>query len=666
MNKREKEVIQLQLKAEEDVIKELEKQYKAALNEINQKVKLFQFDIDMLDEAINADGLDETAKAVLQSQKRSKIYQKQYQEALQGQVSGILERMQGNNYSTIESYLKQSYEDAYLGTMYDIQGQGIPLVMPIDQAAAVKAIMTDSKISKGLYNSLGVDVNGLKKAIRQEITRGIGTGLLYNEIARNIANRAKAPLSRAKVIVRTEGHRIQQQSADDARRGAISRGCDVVKQWDAALDGKTRDNHRRLDGQIREQDEPFEVAGKKAMFPGEFGDPAEDCNCRCVALTRARWALDEDELNTLKERAEYFGLDKTKDFEEYKDKFLNANEQIAKAEAAEHPVVNKYGQTIIFDEKMLSDEKWAGSVDLLKDLADEYNTRLTAVQVGSAVKAAGDVGMGGRMRLNSAKPDVTIHEFAHSIAMESLTKFGVEADDAFWKEIKAVRRMYKKDVGMDTTRWISFYEHSNKSIDEFLAEAFTQAKAKQLGLSLPDYYGNDLTYSNKVLDIVNKYFKKPLENSANGDRIILRKSKSTVFNSMADPLADVFGSGEISHPKEVATFRDELKKLGVELKEHDKESLGYIPGLVKGTPGTAYISKNASFGAWSHEMQHVYDDRDAGWVGMSIIADPDERYSWEVKAYDIEINMALEAGRPDIADRLRENLEEERRKIYGE
>ena len=335
MNKREKEVIQLQLKAEEDVIKELEKQYKAALAEINQKVKLFQFDIDMLDEAINADGLDETAKAVLQSQKRSKIYQKQYQEALQGQVSGILDRMQGNNYSTIESYLKQSYEDAYIGTMYDIHGQGIPLVMPIDQAAAVKAIMTDSKISKGLYNALGVDVNGLKKAIRQEITRGIGTGLLYNEIARNIANRAKAPLSRAKVIVRTEGHRIQQQSADDARKGAIGRGCDVVKQWDAALDGKTRDNHRRLDGQIREQDEPFEVAGKKAMFPGEFGDPAEDCNCRCVALTRARWALDEDELNTLKERAEYFGLDKAKDIEDYKQKYLKAAEDVPKTNKKE-------------------------------------------------------------------------------------------------------------------------------------------------------------------------------------------------------------------------------------------------------------------------------------------------------------------------------------------
>ena len=329
MNKWQKEVQKSLLESEEAAIKELEKQYKASLNEINQKVKLFEADIRMLDEAINTEGIDEAAKARLQSQKRSKVYQKQYQEALQGQISGILDRMHGNNYSTIESYLKGCYEDAFIGTMYDIHGQGIPLIMPIDQAAAVKAVLTDSKVVKGYYDALGVDINNLKKVITQEVSRGIASSLSYSEIARNINNASKTGLYNAKRIARTEGHRIQQQSADDARKGAISRGCDVVKQWDSTLDGKTRPNHRRLDGQIREEDEPFEVAGMKAKYPGDFGDPAEDCNCRCVALTRARWALDEDELKTLQERAEYFGLDKSKQFEEYKEKYLQSTSKMA-------------------------------------------------------------------------------------------------------------------------------------------------------------------------------------------------------------------------------------------------------------------------------------------------------------------------------------------------
>ena len=63
------------------------------------------------------------------------------------------------------------------------------------------------------------------------------------------------------------------------------------------------------------------------MFPGDpSGSAAEVVNCRCTSDTRARWALDESELQTLKERAEYFGLDKTKDFEEYKEKYLTAVE----------------------------------------------------------------------------------------------------------------------------------------------------------------------------------------------------------------------------------------------------------------------------------------------------------------------------------------------------
>ena len=171
----------------------------------------------------------------------------------------------------------------------------------------------------------------LKKTISAEITRGIASSLPYADIARNISNVSKAPLSRANTIVRTEGHRIQQASTSDAQHAAKAKGADVLKQWDAALDGKTRPNHRKLDGQIREIDEPFEVNGRKVDRPGEFGDPAEDCNCRCACTTRARWALDESELDTLKERAAYFGIDKSKDFDDFKKKYLKAVDNLEKS-----------------------------------------------------------------------------------------------------------------------------------------------------------------------------------------------------------------------------------------------------------------------------------------------------------------------------------------------
>lgn len=317
--------------SEEAAIKELEKQYARALKDINDKVKSFQADIDLLDQALSQDGLDDATKALLQSQKRSKVYQQNYQKALKGQVSGVLDKLHGDNYATIDKYLKSCYETGYIGTMYDIAKQGVPIIAPIDQAAAVKAILTDSKIVEGYYNHLGVNYAKLKKTITQEISRGIASGLPYSDIARNINNVSSSGLSNAKRIARTEGHRIQQTSSRDAQYAAKKKGCDVVKQWDASLDGRTRDSHARVDGEIRELDEKF---SNGLMFPGDpSGSAAEVINCRCTSNTRARWALDDGELQTLKERAEYFGIDKADNFEDFKNKYLKSAEQSAKMEA---------------------------------------------------------------------------------------------------------------------------------------------------------------------------------------------------------------------------------------------------------------------------------------------------------------------------------------------
>jgi hypothetical protein len=315
LNKREKEVIQSQLDKEKAVLKKLELQYQRALSDIINKTKILQADIDMLQEAGEAD--DKTLSMV-----RSKVYQKQYQQALQRQIIGILDKLHSDEYTTIQAFLNGCYEDGFIGTMYALQGQGIPIIAPIDTSAAVKAVQLDSKVVEGYYKHLGVDFDNLKKVIPQEVSRGIASSLPYTDIARNLNNASQSGLFNAKRIARTEGHRIQQQSADDARNVAKKKGADVVKQWDASLDSRTRDSHRRVDGEIRENDEKFSNGLRYAGDPN--GSAAEVINCRCVTLTRAKWALDEEELETLKDRAAYFGLDKTENFEDYKKKYLKA------------------------------------------------------------------------------------------------------------------------------------------------------------------------------------------------------------------------------------------------------------------------------------------------------------------------------------------------------
>ncbi len=314
MNIRQKEVLQQELNNEKKTIKELEQVYQQAIKDCEKKIR----ELSMRSDMENIQGI---------------IYQKQYQQAIKGQLEGVLSQLHSNEFATVSEYLNKCYTDGFVGSMYDLAGQGIPLIVPINQNQVVKAIQLDSKLSKTLYESLGEDVGKLKTAVRAQVSRGISNGSSWNDIAKTLAERNMkntpfgTAINNAIRIARTEGHRVQTSAKMDAMSEAKKKGADVVKQWDSTLDGRTRTTHRQLDGQIRELDEPFEVEGMKADAPGMFGNPSEDCNCRCAVLQRARWALDENELDTLKERAEYFGLDKSKDFEDYKSKYLNISEE---------------------------------------------------------------------------------------------------------------------------------------------------------------------------------------------------------------------------------------------------------------------------------------------------------------------------------------------------
>lgn len=307
MNQRQKEVQQAHLDEEKAIIRRLKQIYEQAAEDCEQKIQQLSSRRDL---------------ANLQTI----IYQKQYQEALKKQLEGILDSMNTEEFTSIAQYLEKCYENGFFGNLYDLHGQGIPLILPIDQKQVVRAVQTDSKLSEGLYSRLGEDTKQLKKTIQTELSRGIANGSSWLDMAAYIAEAMKSPynkaLNNAIRIARTEGHRIQNQAALDNQYRAKEAGADIVKQWDSTLDKRTRPHHQQLDGQLREIDEEFEISGRKAMAPGLFGVAEEDINCRCCLSQRAKYALDEDELDTLKERAEFFGLDKTKDFEEFKEKFL--------------------------------------------------------------------------------------------------------------------------------------------------------------------------------------------------------------------------------------------------------------------------------------------------------------------------------------------------------
>lgn len=243
-------------------------------------------------------------------------------------------------------------------------------------------------------------------------------------------------------------------------------------------------------------------------------------NCDCTYMIRHSEDFNVAGYNPQEYADMYYGAEGDTPKEKInamRRKFYAENKNIVgaesdKAEELLPSVLNKFGKAISFERPQTDNNRVQElrnrQEDILKDLSNQYNTRLEIVK-GGAQQAAGDVDLMGQvMRLNSSKVEDAIHEFAHTLANTDADKYGLTDDKEFWSEIRKIRTSYRKAVKDDWQKRISAYADSQNILDEFMAEAFTQGKAKELGIELPDTYGDDYTYSDLVMKAIDKYFKK--------------------------------------------------------------------------------------------------------------------------------------------------------------
>lgn len=273
MKKWEKEILEKQIKDEKAAISRLKKTYQYSLTEVEEKIQIL----------------------MSKEQTKSVLNQVKYQENLRNQLKETYDKLYYGWYSTTDEYLKECYEESFYATMYGLHKQGVPLILPMNQAEAIQMAAQASdktKLSKKMYSH----VENLARINREEITKGILTGSSYSDIARKLEKRGGITFDKAIRIVRTESHRVHEEVQFKTLKKAQDKGADIVKQWDASLDSRTRETHKELDGQLRELEQPFKTSsGATTMYPGGFGIASEDINCRCVVLQRARWALDKSE-----------------------------------------------------------------------------------------------------------------------------------------------------------------------------------------------------------------------------------------------------------------------------------------------------------------------------------------------------------------------------------
>jgi len=142
-----------------------------------------------------------------------------------------------------------------------------------------------------------------RQQIVDQIIKGQENGLSVDEIARLITDRLPSFTKfRGALIARTETHAAANTGAFEVAKRT---GSEYKKEWISVEDERTRDfgegdreqdefNHREMDGQIRQREQPFDMRHKsgdifKIQFPGApalaNGAPSPGgavINCRCA------------------------------------------------------------------------------------------------------------------------------------------------------------------------------------------------------------------------------------------------------------------------------------------------------------------------------------------------------------------------------------------------
>jgi SPP1 gp7 family putative phage head morphogenesis protein len=236
------------------------------------------------------------------------------------QISGILGPMFAKNERIADKIASVNYEEAYYKHTWAIsQVAGFDvqfgLLRPDDIKAAVNNPLR--RIAEKRLKEDG------RAKINRAITQGLIRGESYTAMSKAVKDSINGSYYDAERIVRTEAGRAMTLGTKKSYNTARDAGAEVVEVWDAALDGRTRPEHARLDGrEAKRHDGDFEFHTSVGWVKGPrlSGVASFDINCRCALVPTIKGY--EPEARRIRDE----GVQPYKTFKEWaKEKGITAN-----------------------------------------------------------------------------------------------------------------------------------------------------------------------------------------------------------------------------------------------------------------------------------------------------------------------------------------------------
>lgn len=117
-----------------------------------------------------------------------------------------------------------------------------------------------------------------RKRLAETLSEAVENGETIAEMEKRINKVFDTRRSNARTIARTETGRTSQS----AQLESFSQLGVEKKRWNHSLAADPRETHLAIDGEVVGLEDEFRLStGATAPSPNNFGDPEEDCNCRC-------------------------------------------------------------------------------------------------------------------------------------------------------------------------------------------------------------------------------------------------------------------------------------------------------------------------------------------------------------------------------------------------
>lgn len=278
--------------------------------DMTRKVKLeyqeaFTTIEDRLNEFLAEFAVEE--KEMKQKLKDGKITQKKYKkwreeqlmtrrhwEAMRDTIAADIHNANEIARSIVQGYLPEAYAiNMNYGTYLVEHGLRVETNFTLYDRSTVEYLLrTDPKLIPNYNSKLSElkDIAYQKRRMQSIITQAVLTGESIPRIAKHIADDLKISNEASTIkYARTAMTGAQNAGRQDSYTRAERMGIELDRAWVAALDNRTRHEHRLLDGQTVGINEPFTVNGDEIMFPGDPDAPGYLVwNCRCTTIPQLK------------------------------------------------------------------------------------------------------------------------------------------------------------------------------------------------------------------------------------------------------------------------------------------------------------------------------------------------------------------------------------------